>query len=438
MSLANLARRLRLGEASPGELLASQRDSIARRNKELRAFISVFGGRPPGQPRNMAVYGVTLAVKDNIYVMGHRTTAGSRILRRFVPERDAEVVARLKRAGAVVIGKSNLHEFAYGVTNINPHFGDCHNPWRPDRISGGSSGGSAVAVATGMACAGLGTDTAGSIRIPAALCGVVGYKPTYGAISRRGVVPLAWGLDTVGLIARSVADAAFLASLATDAGGPVPRQPKGRRGLRVGVPTNVLGHMDKEVRRSFDGALAASETGGVQLRRFSLRHLDETSACRTLIGMAEAASYHRRYFLGRSAEYGRDVRRRIAQGLAIPAAAYLDALRARGSLIGYYRSLFRSFDVIALPTTRIAAPTIRASKDEETAAGIRTDLLSLTEIFNVYGAPAISIPCGVTGEGLTVGLQLAADLGADDLLLSAAMKLEGVLSARNNPLHFGN
>lgn len=412
---------------------------IARYNESLNAFITVFREGPGESPTRSPLGGVTLAIKDNIFTKGHRTTAGSKILRGFVPASDAEAVSRLRSAGAVVLGKTNLHEFAFGVTNINPHFGDCKNPWKRDRISGGSSGGSAVAVAQGMACFAIGTDTAGSVRIPAALCGVVGYKPTYGLISRRGIVPLAWSLDTVGFLTRSVEDAGLVANLATGETKSKKRlKARQIKGLKIGIPRNMLDPLEEDVRRRYDEALGMAEDQGAKLIHFNFLHYKESSACRSLIVHAEAASYHREYYLTRYKDYGPDLRQRLAQGLAIPAAVYLDAQRVRRMLFDYYRSLFSRVDLIALPTTRISAPTLKASKSRETGERIRSGLLALTELFNLFGAPAITIPCGLSREGLPVGLQLGGDFNADYLLLSVALSFERLLPKVLKNLPFVN
>lgn len=425
-AVVELVRELSTGAVTPAELLGLRRKRIRQYDGKLNSFISVFsGGAIHGHRRRSPLRGITIAVKDNIYVKGHRTTAGSRVLRDFVPATDADVVTKLEAAGAVILGKTNLHEFAYGVTNVNPHFGDCRNPWDPERVSGGSSGGSAVAVAQGMACAAVGTDTAGSVRIPASLCGVVGYKPTSGLISTRGTVPLSWSFDTVGFLTRRVADAALLTSLSSEVGGPSGRVlPARLGGLRIGVPRNILTDVEEDVMRRYEEALALAEGRGARLGRFDFPHYDEAIACRSLITLAEAASYHRRTFLQRYDEYGPDLKKRLAQGLAMPAAVYIDARRARRTLVEGYQSIFRKVDLIALPTTRIAAPTIKSSKKEETAQKIRRDLLAFTEPFNVYGAPAISIPCGLTRDRLPIGLQLAGNLNSDGELLSVALALE--------------
>ena len=431
MSVNELRRQLSSGAVSAKELLDVRRRRIRKLNDKLNAFITVFGEASASgrhSARRTPLLGITISLKDNIYVKGHRTTAGSRVLDRFVPTRDADIVVRLKGAGAVLLGKTNLHEFAFGVTNINPFFGDCRNPWDRERVSGGSSGGSAVAVASGMSCAAVGTDTAGSVRIPASLCGVVGYKPTYGLISRRGIVPLSWSLDTVGFLTRSVEDAAFLTSLVCDGSTTIRRcRPIRLRGLRIGVPRNMLQEVEEDVRLRYEDALALAEDAGAKLVRFDFPYVGETIACRSLITHAEAASYHRRYFFEKYTQYSAELRKRLAQGLAIPAAVYLDAQRARGPLIERYMSIFRIADLIALPTTPTAAPTIRDSKNGETSKKIRAALLTFTEPFNVYGAPAISIPCGLTRRKLPVGLQLAGNLNSDNLLLSAALSLERLL-----------
>jgi aspartyl-tRNA(Asn)/glutamyl-tRNA(Gln) amidotransferase subunit A len=429
LSVVELVHQLSSGAITARQLLDFRMHAIRRHNPELNAFITVLGGsHGRSSLRQTPLAGVTIALKDNIYTKGHRTTAGSKILRNFVPSYDADVVTLLRRAGATIIGKANMHEFAFGVTNINPHFGPCRNPWKRDRISGGSSGGSAVAVASGMACAAVGTDTAGSVRIPASLCGVVGFKPTNGLISIRGIVPLAWSLDAVGFLTRKVEDAVLLASLSSGRDGPPARlRPRSLRGTRIGLPRNLLGKVEPDVRRQYDDALEVAEKNGAKLISFDFPHYREALACRSLIVHAEAASYHRRYFASRYGEYGEDLKRRLAQGLAIPAAVYLDAQRARGRLLRDYRSLFKRMDMIALPTTAISAPTIKASESEVTSAEIRIALLAFTEPFNVYGAPAISIPCGMTRDGLPAGLQLAGDLHKDEQILASAISFEKLL-----------
>jgi aspartyl-tRNA(Asn)/glutamyl-tRNA(Gln) amidotransferase subunit A len=423
MSVVELVRELKSGATAPGDLLRARLGAIRRHNRKLNAFITVLG-KERTRARGSRLQGITIAVKDNVCVSDHRTTAGSRILRNFVPTFDADVIARLKEHGANIIGKTNMHEFAFGVTNVNPHYGDCKNPWSTDRVSGGSSGGSAVAVAQGMACAAVGTDTAGSVRIPASLCGVVGFKPTTGTLSTRGTVPLAWSFDTIGFLTRTVADAALLSQLTFGGGSLKGARRTNLKGISIGVPRNILSGVEDDVMRRYDEALAIMGEEGAKTIRFDLPHYSEALACRGLMTLAEAASYHRKYFQERYREYGPDLKKRLAQGMIIPAAVYIDAQRARRTLVEEYRSMFSRLDFIALPTTRISAPTIKASKVEETAQQIRKDLLAFTEPFNVYGAPAISIPCGMTRDRLPVGIELAGDINSDHRLLSVALALE--------------
>src|SRR5256712_5008869 len=256
------------------ELLESQLDNIRRQNDELRAFITVFPSGERAPTGRGSLRGIPISIKDIINVKGKPTTAGSKVLLGYVPRVDAAVVRALKEAGATLTGKTNLHEFAFGVTNLNPHFGDCRNPWKKDRISGGSSGGGAVSVAAGMSCAAIGSDTAGSIRIPASLCGVVGYKPTYGLVSRDGVIPLSWSLDSIGFLTKSVRDAVILASVTfTGGAGFAPLRARGGgrirplklRGLRLGIPRKLLEPLEEDVRRRYEAFLesAAKESARV-------------------------------------------------------------------------------------------------------------------------------------------------------------------------------
>lgn len=433
------ARRLfAAGELSSEELEGSQRNTIRRLDGRLNAFISVLSESGPRKTRG-PLQGITIAVKDNVFVAGRRTTAGSKAFRRFVPAHDADVVADLRGAGATLIGKTNMHEFAFGVTNINEYWGDCRNPWNPSRVSGGSSGGSAVAVSTGMACAAIGTDTGGSVRIPASLCGVVGYKPTYGLISIRGIVPLAWSLDTVGFLTSTVTDAAFLASISSRRGSPKivaglkGTGPRPLGGVRLGVPWGLLEPLDDDVRARFRESLDLAAQEGAKVVPVSLEHVKEASACRSIITHAEAASFHRKYYSKMHRNYGREMRRRVAQGLAIPAVVYIDALRARRELLAGFRSIFRRVDLLALPTTRIPAPTVKESRGGESSQRVRSALIALPELFNLFGAPAISIPCGLTHDRLPVGFQLAADVGFDAELLQVAVALERIFPKLPRP-----
>jgi len=424
------------------ELLESQLDNIRRQNDELRAFITVFPGGEKGRGGRGSLRGIPISIKDIINVKGKPTTAGSKVLLGYVARADAPVVRALKDAGATLTGKTNLHEFAFGVTNLNPHFGNCRNPWKKDRISGGSTGGGAVSVAAGMSCAAIGSDTAGSIRIPASLCGVVGYKPTYGLVSRDGVIPLSWSLDSIGFLTRSVRDCIILASVAFTEGARITSQGAGGkirplklRGLRLGIPRNLLEPLEEDVRRRYQASLDMAEKEGARLMEIQLENPQAMAAARNIIVHAEAASYHRELMRDHFAEYGKDVRERLLQGLLIPATTYLAAQRARRKLAASFRHIFKKVDLLVLPTTCISAPrpkTIRVVVGN-TSMDVRTALLRLTEPFNLVGAPAISIPCGATREILPVGLQLVGDVMADHKLLSAALSFEKVLPRLGPP-----
>lgn len=406
-----------------------QREKILKLNSTYNAYITVFE-KPVLQAgyKKRPLRGITVGVKDVFYVKGYRTTAGSKILENFVPTRNAVAVDKLIKAGALLNGKTNLHEFAFGVSNINPHFGPCRNPYDLTRVSGGSSGGSAVAVALGMCDVALGTDTAGSVRIPASFCGIVGFKPSIGSISTEGVIPLSWSLDHVGVLARNVWETALVYSVLAE---HLPRigtlAPTGLDELKVGVPRNYfLEHLDSDVRHLFEQALRRIQSKGAEFVEVEVDQVEKAVKCRTVIAFAESAAYHLKLSAGRLNLYGEDVKQRIVSGLAIPASAYLTALRARKKLTTVFRKIFNDVDIIATPTTIIAAHRIEEEEVEVDGEKlpVRAATLRNTEVFNLYGVPAISIPMGLTGKGLPVGLQLVSDVGKDLQLLRIAHAVE--------------
>jgi aspartyl-tRNA(Asn)/glutamyl-tRNA(Gln) amidotransferase subunit A len=446
-SLAPLIRRRRL---SPVELTRALLARIDRLEPHLNSFITVTADLALAQARRAekeiaggayrgVLHGIPICLKDLFHTGGVRTTAGSKILRNFVPDENATVVDRLLTAGAILLGKTNLHEFAYGATNLNPHYGPAKNPWSTDRVSGGSSGGSAVAVTAGLAVASLGTDTGGSIRIPSAACGCVGLKPTYGRVPVYGVIPLAPSLDHVGPICRCVEDAALVLEVIA---GADPRDPasvgqvgerfaqdlkKGLRGLRIGVPRQYFfDHLQSEVRRNITGAIAVLEQTGAEIREVNLKHMGETARLAAEITVAEALVYHSRWMSKRPADYGPDLRLRFEEGMEMSALAYLQAQELRKVYAREFEQAMQSIDLMVAPTLPITAPRM-----DETEVGIgraredvRMALLRLTRPGNLTHLPAITVPCGVSSGHLPTGLQMIGRRMQEGTLLRAAYGFE--------------
>ena len=378
----------------------------------LNAFITVIAR--PGAGGRGPLSGVLVGVKDLIETAGIRTTAGSRILATYVPRRDAAVVRALKRAGAVMAGKTNTHEFAYGTTNDNPHYGATRNPWNPSLSTGGSSGGSAALVGAGALSLALGTDTAGSVRIPAALCGAVGLKPTTGTVSTRGVIPLSPTLDCVGPIADSVAMAARALEVLT--GRSLARAP-GVRGLRIGVAEAfVFAGVHAEVERRVREALAALERLGCKLETVTIPELALCTETGVTITRAEAATWHRHWFPARAADYGADVRAKLEAGTRVTAKEYLTARETQVRIARALRRVLREVDLLAGPTVPVPAfPNANAPLAET---------YRLTYPFSIGLLPAITVPCGFTSAGLPVGLQLAGPPRSEARILAAAAAYE--------------
>ncbi len=444
LSVAEAGELIRRRKLSPVELTEACLEQIGRLDGHLNAFITVIRAEAIQTARQAAqaiakgtykgpLHGVPLALKDLFATAGVPTTAGSQIMADHVPAEDAEVTARLKAAGAIVLGKLNLHEFAFGATGVNPHYGPVRNPWDSDRMSGGSSSGSAAAVAAGECLAALGTDTGGSIRIPASLCGVVGLKPTYGRVSRRGVVPLSWALDHVGPLARSVEDAAIvLGAIAgrdpldeSSSAEPVPDYRRGLkgdlRGLRVGVPReHFFDKVEEDVLEAVRAAIALLGRLGAGLLEVSLPHIAEAPAAVNAIMLPEALAYHQRWLAERADDYGDDVRQRLEIAMTVLGVHYVQAQRLRQLIVQkWQREVFERVDLLATPTTPIAAVPIEESEVQTTMALVR-----FTGPFNLTGLPAISVPCGFTQGGLPVGLQLAGRWFEEETVLRAAHAYE--------------
>src|SRR5258708_1391282 len=427
-TIAELARRLRLKGVSPVELTRACLDRIEKLNPALNAFITVTGESALAEARAAEIeiargewrgplHGIPVALKDLIDTAGTRTTAASALFEYRVPIEDAEVVERLRRAGAVFLGKNNLHEFAYGGRSLVSFFGDVHNPRNSAHIAGGSSGGSAAAVAAGLCYAAIGTDTAGSIREPAALCGCVGIKPTYGRVSARGVIALSWSLDHVGPLAATVGDAAAVlqaiagydrldvCSADVPVDDYVSALGRSTEKLHVGIPRRYFyDDLDEEVRAAVEQALAVIGTLVAQVRDVQI----EVSSDRT-VQAAESFAYHADDVAKTPELYQAETLRRIRSGENISAAEYI--LRRREMDQERRRTLdfFAEVDLLVTPTMPIPAPAIAdLKKDPSALRPAELALLRNTRPFNVWGLPAISVPCGFTKSGLPIGLQIAA------------------------------
>jgi aspartyl-tRNA(Asn)/glutamyl-tRNA(Gln) amidotransferase subunit A len=453
-SIEEVARLFRKRKLSPVELTKLMLARIEQLNAKLKAYITVTAelalaqakkaeselfsprGRKGHRDRG-PLHGIPISLKDNIYTAGIRTTAGSKILENFVPQHNAAVAAQLKEAGAVLLGKTNLHEFAYGVTSNNPHFGPVRNPWDLSRIPGGSSGGSAAAVAAGLCYASIGTDTGGSIRIPASLCGIVGLKPTLGRVSVDGVIPLSPQLDSVGPLARTIYDAALVLEpiLARVKGEPRARDLEKSaakpRKFTLGLPNEFfLDFLSSDVRLLFDEALAVLKKRGARIKEVSIPLLNETEDAGNQIAWPEATHYHAAagWFPPRIADYGADVRSRLEMGAQVSATTYLSALETREKFIhGLQLALEdNGLDALVVPTTSIAAPQINQEtiRLEQKDYPTRALLLRTNRPANLAGIPAISVPCGFTPGNLPVGLQLIGAVADEHLLLQIARTFE--------------
>ena len=433
-SMTELARMIATRAVSPVEVVRAHLDRIAALDATLKCFITVcadaaldaakaaesrLGAGEPVGP----LHGVPIGLKDLCNTAGVRTTDGSTILADAVPGEDATVVARLKAAGAIVLGKLNMHEFAYGPQGFNQHYGTPVNPWDASvhRLPGGSSSGSGVAVAAGLCAGATGSDTGGSIRIPAALCGTTGVKPTYGRVSRHGALPLSWTMDHLGPMARSAADCALmLGPMASydpgDASTSVLPVPDYRAaltgdvsGLRIGfLKAFFTDAADPDVAAAVEQAVRRFESLGAKVDEETLTRTEHVAGASYAIVAAEALAYHAGWLRTRRGDYQADVRERLELGVFVTGEDYVRAQRVRALVRDDVDEALRRHDVLLAPSTPIVAP--RVDEDAVDVRGRRVDvrsaLIRLTRAFNLSGHPACALPCGFTAAGLPIGMQI--------------------------------
>jgi aspartyl-tRNA(Asn)/glutamyl-tRNA(Gln) amidotransferase subunit A len=441
LTISDALESLRSQKISARELIEACARQVERLNSKLSAFITVI---PPEQalqaqlPESKSapshsLRGIPLAIKDLFDVAGIRTTIGSKFFADHVPEQDGFVIEKLKQAGAILMGKTNTHEIALGITGNNPHYGTARNPWDTTRIPGGSSSGSAIAVATGMALGALGSDTGGSIRIPASLCGVVGFKPTFGRVSLRGVFPLSWNLDHVGPLTKRVRDAALMLQimavydpldpacvkmLTGNYLGHILDKVKGRK-IAVGVGA-FIETSDPEVLQAVREATRVLESLGCKVQEENVSWLRDAALANKLITQSDGAAVHHERLKEHPEGFGDDIRRRLEDGINTPLTDYIIARRTQTEIRKRLELFFETYDFLVTPTTPIAAPTIEGHDAVEQAGR----LTRFTAPFNLAGLPALSVPCGFTKEGLPIGLQIISRAWGESKVLNLGHAFE--------------
>ncbi len=444
LTLSEAAQLVRTKAISPVELTEACLLRIEGFNPSLNAYITVTAESALAEARKAEaeitrgewkgpLHGIPLAVKDLLETAGVKTTAASAVLKDFVPKQDAQVVRRLREAGAVLLGKLNLHEFAYGGSGVIGHFGIARNPWNQAHIAGGSSSGSAVAVAAGLCYGAIGTDTGGSIRLPATFCGIAGFKPTYGLVSTRGVMALSWSFDHVGPMTRSVADsAAMLQAISgydsqdvcsrefppADYSAALEKSPSR---LRLGVARDPFWeNLDPEVEKAIEEAIRVLHSSAAEVREVTLPATPDRTVFR-----CEPFVYHRQSIEDHREDYHPETLRRIMEGSEITAGQYLEQFRELQLLRREIQESFREVDLIVTPTCRVLPPTISELQDASGRLREREIvMLANTRPFNIFGLPTISVPCGFSRSGLPIGLQITGAASAETMVLGLAQAYE--------------
>ncbi|PWB74859.1 MAG: Asp-tRNA(Asn)/Glu-tRNA(Gln) amidotransferase subunit GatA [Anaerolineales bacterium] len=441
LTITDALNSLNRGDITPQNLAEACSRQINRLNPTLNAYITVIPPEdalkaqyPAGtSPLTKTLRNVPIAVKDLFDVEGIRTTIGSRFFADHIAEHDAFVVDKLKQSGAIINGKTNTHEIALGITGNNPHYGTARNPWDTQRIPGGSSSGSAIAVATGMALGALGTDTGGSIRIPASLCGVVGFKPTRGRVSTRGVFPLSWNLDHVGPLTKCVKDAAVILqvisvydpidpfSIRMLTGDYLGHLVDDMEGRKIALGTGeFIETSDPEVLNAVREAAKVFESMGCRVEKVNVDWMRDAALANKTMTQADGAAVHRERLEEHPDWFGEDIRRRLEDGAKTTSTEYILARRTQSEVRKRCELFFESYDLLLTPTTPIAAPTIEGHDAVEQAGR----LTRFTAPFNLTGLPALSVPSGFTKEGLPIGLQIVSRAWGDAKALNAGHAFE--------------
>lgn len=437
------------GKVSPVDLVQATLDRIARVDPKLTSYITVTAEQALEDARHVEqnlrdrtkgagtdlLAGAPISVKDLYETAGVRTTAGLKFFAKNIPMADAEAVRRVRQAGAVVLGKTNMHEIALGLTTVNPHYGACHNPWDLSRVAGGSSGGSAAALAARFCAGSLGSDTGGSIRVPAALCGIVGLKPTHGRVSLRGVIPLSWNLDHAGPMARQVCDVALLLQVLA---GYDPDDPysvdvpvddylsgieAGVKGMRLALAGGeYFEQTHPAVQAAVEGATRDLVSLGAVVEVVEVPGLFSAALANGMMTAADAAAFHHERLLERPDDFGADVLRRLRGGEDIPQYDYILARRTQTLMRRQLTLFFERFDGLLLPTTPVTAPPIEGPDAVELARL----LTRYTAPFNLTGLPALSLPCGFDDGGLPIGLQVVGPAWGEKKVLQIGHAYEQV------------
>jgi aspartyl-tRNA(Asn)/glutamyl-tRNA(Gln) amidotransferase subunit A len=449
VDIIKTARLINTKELSPVELVKKTLHQISIKNPEVNAFITVCENEALEEAKKLeqelldgklrgSLHGIPIAAKDLIFTKNIRTTMGSKLYENFVPDTDAAVIERLKGAGAIIIGKTNTHEFAYGPIGDRSYFGPCRNPHNAEKISGGSSSGSAAAVASGMVVAAIGTDTGGSIRIPSSACGAVGMKPTFGLVSKRGVFDLAYTLDHVGPITANISDNALLLNTIAgyDEGDPYSLKSdvidysrligQTVRGKVIGIPSYYFENIDEEAASAIQNGLNVFERLGAVLKKVDIACMDRISHAQVVTIQAEAAAVHTNTIQHHRGEVDDEVYERLVQSQNVMGYEYVLAQVERKGLINEFNQVFSEVDILVTPTLPILPTDIgqREVVVNGQAEAVRHALLRLTSPTDYTGNPSLSLPCGFSKSGLPIGIQLIAKHGNEDKLYQFGYALE--------------